>query len=127
MNGTLKSFVNIRADAALVPFEPFEPENVVLDRFGFMPWVRLGLSAGLSGELDGNRAKSLLTVEVRAEGVDAIEAPRPLTLYGPGDVIGIDRSQIIRRFPAPGSNDVETTRMSNSIARNCPGSLPRMA
>ncbi|HWW57365.1 MAG TPA: hypothetical protein VN047_10785 [Sphingopyxis sp.] len=113
MNGTLKSFVNIRADAALVPFEPFEPENVVLDRFGFMPWVRLGLSAGLSGELDGNRAKSLLTVEVRAEGVDAIEAPRPLTLYGPGDVIGIDRSQIIRRFPAPGSNDVETTRIAH--------------
>jgi hypothetical protein len=113
MNGTLKSFVNFQLDAALVPVKPIEPENVILDQFGFMPWVRLGLSAGLSGELDGNRARSLLTVEVHAEGVDAIEAPRPLTLYGPGDVIGIDRSQVIRRFPAPGSSDVETTRIAH--------------
>lgn len=113
MNDTLKSFANFQLDAAFAAFEPFEPENVILDRFGFMPWVRLGLSAGLSGAIEGNRAKSLLTVKICADGAQPVVAPRPLTLFGPGDVIGIDRSQIIRRFPAPGSNDVETTRMAH--------------
>ena len=83
----------------------------------FLPWVRRGL-ARASSQVDLLGGTLPAATEVRAEvelvdsGGASITATHTVPLVGPGDVRGIDTSQIIRYEPAPGSADAET----NSLA-----------
>ena len=77
--------------------------------FHFLSWVRSGLAAALAqpdtfGEAQPSVATATLGVTVGAR-------PEPVTqavaLRGPGDVIGISRSQVVRTDPIDGSVGVE--------------------
>ncbi|MCM2393264.1 hypothetical protein [Streptomyces albipurpureus] len=85
----------------------------------FLPWVRDGLVGGLSEAGEGTgpaRARAGvkvgLTVARSVDGGTAAQLAVPpvtVTLLGPGDVTGLDAAQIIRAFPEPGTEGVETT------------------
>lgn len=87
----------------------FKPEDVRLDDYVFVPYVRTGLAAAITAEREGNRAVVPAAVEVAdsANPASGRAVTRKLTLYGPGDVTGIDRDQIIRREPAANTSNSE--------------------
>ncbi|HEY7131895.1 MAG TPA: hypothetical protein VH440_06565, partial [Candidatus Limnocylindrales bacterium] len=93
-------------NAFLVKEAAYQPENIVIGSYTFLPWVRTGIAAFATGPDDGVRSRVpvRLTVDdqVATETVD-----QTLELYGPGDVIGIDPAQIVRRVPAPNASAVE--------------------
>ncbi len=75
-------------------------------RFLTYSWLRQGLLAGLGNDqalvLKRDHLSLPLTVSVNAQATSV-----NLDLYGPGDVTGIDRSEIIRIEPAAGSGGFE--------------------
>jgi hypothetical protein len=77
----------------------------------YLPWLRQGLGRGI-GDVDTRGPLALrpaieasITVE-DSRAVTAVAAS-PLTMLGPGDVVGIDPAQIVRREPVPGATDVD--------------------
>ena len=72
----------------------------------FLPWLRTGLAAAISGPGGGPRATAPVTVAIDAAG-DRREVTAPLALYGPGEVAGIDPRVVIRQAPKPGEADAE--------------------
>lgn len=72
--------------------------------YSFLPWLRRGIGTELRGAGTGERAT--VPVRLRVAG-EAVEGDRTLTtdivrhveLYGPGDVVGIDRRAIVRTEP----------------------------
>ncbi|WP_204046450.1 hypothetical protein, partial [Acrocarpospora phusangensis] len=82
----------------------------------FLPWLRTGLAAALTesavaGLAPHDSATVQVPVLLRATGeggevVDDVTGP-PVRLRGPGDVIGLDPAQILRRAPEPGETDAE--------------------
>ena len=114
-NGSLVSAKGYVGDAfALALATPFVPENTVFGQFTFVPWVRSGLGAAQQAPGDDPLRASVrvrFTVSDDAatfEGVD-----RTLVLRGPGDVVGLDPGQIIRRFPADGAIDAEESLLTH--------------
>ncbi len=98
-------FVSAKALAAVA----FTPEDIDLGDYAFVPFVRTGLAAAIRSAPTANRATVRGAVEI-ADSADITakrSLTRDLTLYGPGDVTGIDPGQIIRRQPAPHSGDAE--------------------
>lgn len=100
------SFVASPLDLAPVAFTP---EDIALEDFAFVPFVRTGLAAAIRKPPVGNRAVVKAEVEIADSNNSGAQrsVSRELTLYGPGDVIGLDPGEIIRRHPAPGSEDAE--------------------
>src|SRR5712692_5950802 len=80
--------------------ETYQPGRVALDAFEFMPYALSGLSASLA-DVQGGAVRSTGKVQVPIfdETGRSDTAERDLTVLGPGDVLGIDRAQIVRRFP----------------------------
>jgi hypothetical protein len=78
----------------------------------FVPWARRGLAAALdSGGGDAKPIPAHGSVEIDLVVADAGTTRRPVhhsvTLFGPGDVVGIDPTLIIRRTPVPNVTDAE--------------------
>jgi hypothetical protein len=71
--------------------------------YTFLPWLRQGLANQISG-VSGVRATFDVTLQLEvtnqggAVAVPALPA-RPVQLYGPGDIVGIDRRAIVRTDP----------------------------
>lgn len=83
-------------------------DDVLLEQYTFVPWVRTGLAAAIhSGPGESPRATIEAAIEVTDTNDDVRPVSRPLVLRGPGDVVGIDPAQIVRRVPPPDSRDVE--------------------
>ena len=96
---------------AVAPATPFVPENIRLGVYTFLPWVRTGLAAGVSAGAGGG-ARATVDVGVTVAdngGGTARVVQKSLTLRGPGDVLGFDTAQIVRRYPAPGTTGAEAT------------------
>jgi hypothetical protein len=81
---------------------------------GFYPWLRRGLGLGIS-RLDTEFAGSTEVTELDL-GVSIFRKPGDqdgevatvtLPLVGPGDIIGLNTSTIIRTFPSPNESDAE--------------------
>lgn len=75
--------------------------------YGFHPWVREGLAAGIAATDDAAaqlpaRAASSVGIEVNDRTVSST-----MRLMGPGDVVGIDPDQIVRNDPDPGTDNAE--------------------
>jgi hypothetical protein len=71
--------------------------------YTFLPWLRQGLANQISG-VSGVRATLdvSLELEVTNQGAAVATPPlpaRPVQLYGPGDLVGIDRRAVIRSDP----------------------------
>jgi len=81
--------------------------------YTFLPWLRSGIANQLTAPTGAApRAGVSVTVEVVATGLDGHQlalAPvtRPVEIYGPGDVVGIDPRAIIRTEPRPFVSDFE--------------------
>src|ERR671914_412308 len=60
----------------------------------FIPWVRQGVAETADGG----------AVQVQFK-VNAEDVTMPIRLLGPGSVTGIDRKQVIRMEPRPGTTD----------------------
>ena len=72
----------------------------------YLPWVRAGAGNLLTGAWGPARAAVTITAAVNSGGAPAtVEA----TLYGPGDVTGIDARQVINTDPKDGATDFEPT------------------
>src|SRR5205809_3294405 len=72
--------------------------------YSFLPWLRIGMAGGL-GRLDGTLIGSPRAAVKVTLAIDAAGDPRPVTaalsLFGPGEVAGIDPRLIIRQAPKP--------------------------
>lgn len=71
--------------------------------YTFLPWLRQGLANKISG-VSGARATFDVELELKAtnQGTNVALPPlaaRAVQLYGPGDVIGLDRRAILRADP----------------------------
>ncbi|WEK43999.1 MAG: hypothetical protein P0Y64_03985 [Candidatus Sphingomonas colombiensis] len=111
MTQSLKTFAGYRADLPMAVFAgtPFVPEHVDLGSFSLVSWVRNGLAAAITDPPVNLRAAVSVSFDVTGTPppatppypVQTQTVSRTLTMRGPGDVIGIDQAQIVRRFPAP--------------------------
>ena len=78
-----------------------------LGTYSFLPWLRLGLANQIqSADLDATvklRAKVNVQLDLKGEklegGTDTQPVNRPVALFGPGDIVGIERSAIVRNEP----------------------------
>jgi len=84
--------------------------------YRFLPWARRGLARAHQNADDGNTALAVrprvnigLTLQARQDGnpAAAVSGNIDLTLYGPGDVIGIDPRLIVRTDPKPNITNFE--------------------
>jgi hypothetical protein len=78
--------------------------------YRFLAWARRGLAAATTAQPVGGRLHLPVTLTVRkgaAPDAETEDVVRTRRLYGPGDVVGLDRQQIIRREPRPGTGDFE--------------------
>ena len=71
--------------------------------YTFLPWLRQGLANEISGQ-SGTRASITVNVAISGEKVDGGSTTRPtlqrnVEIYGPGDIVGIDQSSIIKVEP----------------------------
>ncbi len=100
---------------ALAIVKPFVPEKTVFGEYTFLPWVRSGLAAALVPPA-GNaiRATVQVSMGVQDDNGTRVDVPaQTLTLRGPGDVLGFDAGQIIRRFPIGGTIDAEESQLAH--------------
>ena len=80
--------------------------------YRFLPWVRSGLAThvDIPDDVDGD-VPGRAVIEVGVELTRTTGTPLPVTqtlrVLGPGDVVGLDRQQVIRTDPPPGTTDAE--------------------
>lgn len=73
--------------------------------YAFLPWLRRGLANQITaGAFQGARATMQVNLEVRGVKIDGsgnatLPVNRQVALYGPGDILGIERRAIIRTEP----------------------------
>lgn len=74
----------------------------------FLPWVRQGAASGIKTPDMSANQPGIVSVQVKL-GINnaAPDIARQVQLYGPGDVTGIDRLQVIRTEPRHLSTDFE--------------------
>jgi hypothetical protein len=86
-----------------------------LGTYSFLPWLRQGLANQITaGDFDPN-VKVRPTVKVSLElqgdkvggGVDTRSVSKDVSLFGPGDLEGIDARAIVRMEPRPGATNFE--------------------
>lgn len=88
------------------------------DRLHFVPWLRAGLATQIDrvaavGLVPGNPVEVTIQASVRAQRTDGAAddvvplGERTVALHGPGDVVGFNPAEILRRTPEPGADDAE--------------------
>lgn len=76
--------------------------------YRFLPWARRGLAAAIpGGQPDGAPTPARVTVDMEVVVAGAGSIPTAATLHGPGDVIGLDPSVIVRVLPRRNATNVE--------------------
>lgn len=72
-------------------------------KYSFLPWLRRGIANNITG-VTGQRATIPVSLQIGGNNLegDALSVPpitRDIQVYGPGDVVGIDKKNIIRTEP----------------------------
>lgn len=74
--------------------------------YSFLPWLRQGLANNITAaDKDVNvklRAAATVTLEIAGVGGDAVppeSIPKPVELFGPGDIVGVDARAIFKNEP----------------------------
>ena len=93
-----------------------------LATYSFLPWLRQGL-AGQVVTPDGDptvlgRASVQVDLEITGEGPDGgaltpVPVSRTVQLYGPGDVVGLDRRAVVRTDPRDWITDAEPNYLAH--------------
>jgi hypothetical protein len=74
--------------------------------YRFLPWARRGMAAAITQpDVPASPARATITVGITVTG--AGDAGTQLSLYGPGDIVGVDPRLIIRLEPRASASDVE--------------------
>ena len=76
-------------------------------QYRFLPWARRGLSGVIPTADTGAPLPQHARVSAGLTVTNAGSHSVDLSLYGPGDIIGLDPRQIIRSEPRPNSTDTE--------------------
>jgi hypothetical protein len=88
-----------------------------ISAYSFLPWARTGLGTYIGeADLDGavrlrgaiDVRLSLDATDLDGEAVHQELPPRPVELYGPGDLVGVDSRAIIRNEPRDWITNFET-------------------
>src|ERR1700704_5030876 len=70
--------------------------------YSFLPWLRQGIANQIQPGASSVRATVKVKLDVVGTGIgDEKKGPieRDISIYGPGDIVGIDRKAIIRTEP----------------------------
>jgi len=81
--------------------------------FTFLTWAQRGLARSVDAKDDpaaALAARVSLDVTLRVEGVG--DVPTTVQLYGPGDITGLERGQVTRMEPRPGTTSFEAGYMA---------------
>ncbi len=114
MTSSLHDLANYVSDAyRLQPSKPFVPEDIVIGQYTFLPWVRSGVGAVVTPPATGLRATMSIAVPVQAAGLADLTAGTTVQVRGPGDVLGLDERQVIRRYPMPGAVAAEDSFLAH--------------
>ncbi|TFB90657.1 hypothetical protein E3O44_03445 [Cryobacterium algoricola] len=98
----------------IAPEDEFDESAVAIESLEFASTVVGGLAAAASAPPAGSvRSSSRVEVPLGDSAGGTASAALSVTLYGPGDVRGIDPAQIVRRFPAPGARTAEETVLAH--------------
>jgi hypothetical protein len=99
---------------AVTAEEEYVESEVALQKLEFASSVLGGLGSAAAPPAAGTvRSTSTITVPLADSSGGAASASLTVTLYGSGDVRGLDRAQIIRRYPAPGTATAEETVLAH--------------
>lgn len=110
----MKTTLFVKDAFAQAPSIAYQPENIQLGEYTFLPWVRSGLAATVRNPAVGKlRATTGVSVTVRDDKGGSQTVSKDLTLRGPGDILGLEAAQIIRRYPRPGAIDAEETFLAH--------------
>ena len=89
--------------------DEYQVGKLALESYDFVPYALTGLSAAMQTPSSGARASTHVTVPISDDKGGSGKAERDVTVFGPGDVLGVDPAQIVRRYPSPGSTNAEET------------------
>ncbi len=89
--------------------EEYQVGRIAMASYDFVPYALTGLSAAMQTPAAGPRAKTHVTLPISDDKGGSDKAEQDVTLFGPGDVLGVDSGQIVRRYPSPGSTNAEET------------------
>lgn len=77
--------------------------NDTIATYSFLPWLRQGIANKISGASSGARATIPVKLKITGKGINGAdltqEINRNVALYGPGDIIGIDKKAIVKNEP----------------------------
>lgn len=112
-----KTAVNVVADAFainLVEDNRYIESDIVLESLDLASFVASGLGAVADAPEPGEvRTTSTVTLDLADSAENPGTAGRAVTLYGPGDVVGLAPGMIIRRHPAPNTQTAEVTDLAH--------------
>ncbi|WP_395306710.1 hypothetical protein V4U86_14630 [Mycobacterium sp. AMU20-3851] len=92
----------------------FVESKIAIERLEFASFAVGGLAAAAQQPAQGAvRSSSEVTLPLADSTGATASAGLTVTLYGPGDVRGIDAAQIVRRYPAPGTLTAEETVLAH--------------
>jgi hypothetical protein len=108
---------NVVADAfrlVVAPEEQYDESEVAIERLEFASFAVGGLAAAAEQPAPGSvRSSSRVDIPLSDSAGGTAAAGLRVTLFGPGDVRGIEQPQIVRRYPAPGTLTAEETVLAH--------------
>lgn len=114
LSSTATRLVQDAFSLALAKEDEFDESAVAIESLEFASTAVGGLAAAASAPPAGSvRTTSRVEVPLADSAGGTASAGLSVTLYGPGDVRGIDPAQIVRRFPAPGTQTAEETVLAH--------------
>lgn len=114
MTGSLGDLQNFVPDAyRLLPSTAFKPEDIVIGSYTFLPWVRGGVGAVVHSANGALRSTIDVSVPVQSANPELTATVTGIQVRGPGDVLGLDERQIIRRYPEPGTPNAEDSFLAH--------------
>jgi hypothetical protein len=94
--------------------EAYDESTVAIEKLEFAAYVVGGLAAAAQTPPGtATRASSHTEIPLTDSAGGTASAGLTVTLFGPGDVRGVDPAQIIRRYPAPGTLTAEETVLAH--------------
>ena len=94
---------------SLAAADEYQVGQLTMAAFDFVPYALTGLSAAMRTPASGVRATTHVTLPLADDGGGTASAERDVAILGPGDVLGVDAGQIVRRYPPPGATTAEET------------------
>ena len=84
-----------------------------MDRYSFLRWLRSGAAGSITGTEGAGLAASRASFDVVLTVNGMGRLPRSVALHGPGDAVGVNPRQVIRRFPDPDSVNADASCLAH--------------